>query len=195
MTTRPARRLAAGQNAVTRCQLPFGLRAYTVRIQPLTRAHTPSGGYYDHVPPPPAVEPDDALPHSLGERSAPLHWLWRHSTPGARSRRPTAPGAGAGTGAVRSEVPDPDAPHGRYDRYGFRVPAVIVSPYSKPGHVSSTVYDHTSALKLIEEKWNLPALTRRDAAATAPWDMIDLDARPAFLAPPDLPAPARTRPG
>jgi phospholipase C len=33
---------------------------------------------------------------------------------------------------------------------------VVVSPYAKPGFVSSTVYDHTSALKLIEEKWNLP---------------------------------------
>jgi phospholipase C len=53
------------------------------------------------------------------------------------------------------------------------------------------VYDHTSALKLIEEKWNLPSLTRRDAAATSPWDMIDLDAPPAFLNPPDLPAPAQ----
>jgi phospholipase C len=138
------------------------------------------GGYYDHVPPPPAVEPDDVLPHSLGERSAPFQWLWRHSTPRARSR-PAAD-------------PDADAPHGRYDRYGFRVPAVIVSPYARPGFVSSTVYDHTSALKLIEEKWNLPALTWRDAAATAPWDMIDLDAPPAFLEPPELPAPARTWP-
>jgi hypothetical protein len=31
--------------------------------------------------------------------------------------------------------------------------------------VTSRVHDHTSILKLIEEKWNLPALTRRDAAA------------------------------
>jgi phospholipase C len=52
------------------------------------------------------------------------------------------------------------------------------------------VYDHTSATRLIEEKWNLPPLTRRDAAATAPWDMLDLDAPPAFLDPPRLPAPA-----
>jgi phospholipase C len=56
--------------------------------------------------------------------------------------------------------------------------------------VSSTVFDHTSALKLIEEKWNLPSLTRRDAAATAPWEMIDLEAPPVFLSPPSLPNPA-----
>jgi phospholipase C len=71
---------------------------------------------------------------------------------------------------------------------------VIVSPYAKPGFVSSTAYDHTSVLKLIEEKWNLPSLTRRDATAAAPWDMIDLNAPPAFLDPPDLPAPARAWP-
>jgi phospholipase C len=109
------------------------------------------GGYYDHVPPPLAVEPDDVLPHSLAERPASLQWLWRHSTPGSRTRPPAAPR----TVAALSEVPPLDAnteaPHGRYDRYGFRVPAVIVSPFAKPGFVSSMVYDHTSALKPIEE--------------------------------------------
>jgi len=45
-------------------------------------------------------------------------------------------------------------------------------------------------LKLVEEKWNLPALTRRDAAATAPLGLLDLDGPPAFLEPPKLPEPA-----
>jgi phospholipase C len=66
-----------------------------------------------------------------------------------------------------------------------------VSPYAKPGFVTSTVYDHTSILKLIQQKWNLPALTRRDAAAESPLDALDLNGEPAFLKPPDLPAPAR----
>jgi phospholipase C len=77
-----------------------------------------------------------------------------------------------------------------YDRLGFRVPAVIVSPYARPGFVDSTVYDHTSVLRLIEDKWNLPPLTRRDAAATAPLAALDLEGEPAFLTPPVLPAPA-----
>jgi Phospholipase C len=68
-----------------------------------------------------------------------------------------------------------------YDTYGFRVPAVILSPYARPDCVLSDVFDHTSVLKLIEEKWNLPALTRRDAAATAPLGALDLTAPPAFL--------------
>ncbi|HEX3753059.1 MAG TPA: alkaline phosphatase family protein [Streptosporangiaceae bacterium] len=29
--------------------------------------------------------------------------------------------------------------------------------YARPDHVTSTVYDHTSILKLVEQKWNLPA--------------------------------------
>ena len=46
---------------------------------------------------------------------------------------------------------------GAYDTHGFRVPAVIVSPYARPDCVLSDIFDHTSVLKLIEEKWNLPA--------------------------------------
>ena len=128
------------------------------------------GGYYDHVPPPPAAEPDDVLPQSLRGGTGPLRWLAKHT--GLRPRQ-------------RAQ----DSTDGRYDRYGFRVPAVVVCPYAKPDYVSSTPFDHTSALKLVEEKWNLPPLTRRDASATAPWDLIDLSAVPPFLNPPTLPPP------
>lgn len=129
------------------------------------------GGYYDHVPPPPAVEPDGVLPHSLAGSTGLLRWLVKHSGLSPRLR------------AL-------DSSEGRYDRYGFRVPAVVVCPYAKRDYVSSTVFDHTSVLKLIEQKWNLPPLTRRDAAAVAPWDLIDLSVPAPFLDPPALPAPA-----
>jgi phospholipase C len=78
-----------------------------------------------------------------------------------------------------------------YSRYGFRVPTVFVSPYARPGHLSSETYDHTSILKLIERKWNLPPLTLRDAAASDPLeDMLDLGARPPpFLVAPTLSSP------
>ena len=78
----------------------------------------------------------------------------------------------------------------RYDQYGVRVPAVIVSPYARPDCVLSDVFDHTSVLKLVEEKWNLPALTKRDAAALSPLGALDFSAPPAFLTPPPLPDPA-----
>jgi phospholipase C len=95
------------------------------------------------------------------------------------------------------EAPAPDdrQPEGggpwQFDRYGFRVPAVLVSPYARPDYVSHQVHDHTSILKLIETKWNLPALTRRDAAADNLLDSLDLDAPPAFARPPTLAGPAR----
>jgi phospholipase C len=82
-----------------------------------------------------------------------------------------------------------EGPH-RYDRYGFRVPAVLVSPYARPDYVCSEVLDHTSVLKLVEQKWNLPALTARDAAAISPLDALDLTGPPAFLKPPSLPEPS-----
>ena len=45
-------------------------------------------------------------------------------------------------------------------------------------------------VKLVEQKWNLPALTARDAAALAPLDALDFTRPPAFLEPPSLPAPS-----
>jgi len=78
----------------------------------------------------------------------------------------------------------------QYDRYGIRVPAVIVSPYARRDCVLSEVFDHTSVLKLVEEKWNLPALTRRDAAAASPIGALDLAGPPAFLRSPPLPEPS-----
>jgi len=73
-----------------------------------------------------------------------------------------------------------------FDYSGMRVPSGVVSPYAKVGYVSSQVYDHTSIMKLIEQKWNLPAFTTRDLHANSPLDMIDLHAKPAFLVPPTL---------
>ena len=75
-----------------------------------------------------------------------------------------------------------------FARYGFRVPAVVVSPWSRPGHVTSVVHDHTSILAMVERKWNLPALTSRDAAAADLSDFLDLT-HPAFAEPPTLAAP------
>jgi phospholipase C len=83
-----------------------------------------------------------------------------------------------------------------FGRYGFRVPSVVVSPYAKPGYVSHVCYDHTSVLAMIERKWNLPALTYRDANANDLTGFLDLGAlrkrRPTFPSLPSLPAPGDT---
>jgi phospholipase C len=83
----------------------------------------------------------------------------------------------------------PTDQQGGFDRYGFRVPCVVVSPYARPNHVSHVVADHTSILKLVETKWNLPAMTYRDANASNLLDFVDLRSAPAFREPPVLPAP------
>jgi phospholipase C len=79
-----------------------------------------------------------------------------------------------------------------YSWTGFRVPTVVVSPWARASYVSHTVYDHTSILRLIESKWNLPALSNRDANANAMLDCFNFKT-PAFMKPPVLaPAPAPT---
>ena len=78
-----------------------------------------------------------------------------------------------------------------FARYGFRVPFAIVSPWARRHHVSHVVRDHASILKLVETKWNLPALTFRDANASAPLDMLDLR-HPQFAEPPELAEPLKT---
>jgi len=47
---------------------------------------------------------------------------------------------------------------------GYRVPLIVISPYSKKNYVSHTVADYTAWLKLVETRFNLPSLTKRDAA-------------------------------
>jgi phospholipase C len=41
---------------------------------------------------------------------------------------------------------------------GMRVPAWIISPWAKPGHIEGTPYDFGSILKLIERNFGLPTL-------------------------------------
>jgi phospholipase C len=81
---------------------------------------------------------------------------------------------------------------GAYNLYGIRVPNAVVSPYSRPHAVTNVVHDHTSVIATIANKWNLPALTWRDANASDMTDYLDLASAPAFLHPPRLAAPARS---
>jgi phospholipase C len=106
------------------------------------------GGYYDHVPPPAALAPDDIAPLVTGTESA----------------------------------------YSGFAQYGFRVPCAIVSPWARPHYVSHQIMDHTSICALVESKWNLPAMTLRDANASNMLDLLDLR-RPHFLTPPPLAQP------
>jgi phospholipase C len=88
----------------------------------------------------------------------------------------------------------PDDVPGGFDRYGFRVPLIVVSPWARARYVSRVTQDHTSIAAFIERKWDLPAMTFRDANAHPMTDYFDFR-KPAFLAPPKLAAAPKLGPG
>ena len=124
-----------------------------------------NGGIYDHVPPPQACSPET---QDLGD-------------PAPKFMTPEDTEFAAKHADINT----------KFDRYGFRVPLIVVSPYAKRSHVSHTVYDHTSILRFIEAKFRLPALTARDANAEAMFDLFDFKANggkgPWATPPSDLP--------
>src|SRR4051794_15663739 len=137
--------IALGENFVSRAVSAVLGSPLWPRIL-LVWTYDEHGGFYDHVPPPAAIPPDDIKPQ-LGK----------------------------------------DDPPGGYDIYGPRVPAVVVSGYARKHAVTNVVHDHTSVLATIQAKWNLPAMTRRDANAATMMDF--LDSKVTFPEPPSLAAP------
>ncbi|MCA9597372.1 MAG: alkaline phosphatase family protein [Myxococcales bacterium] len=81
-------------------------------------------------------------------------------------------------------IPSPDQTE--FDRLGVRIPAIVISPWARPGYVSHVVHEHSSVLRLVELLFDLPALTARDANSDALLDMFDF-ACPALSAPPAAP--------
>ena len=77
-------------------------------------------------------------------------------------------------GDFEPDLHDGDPP-GHFDRYGFRVPFVIVSPYARAGYVSDHVTDHASVVRLLQARYLLPAMTGRDANAWPLMDMFDFE--------------------
>jgi phospholipase C len=72
--------------------------------------------------------------------------------------------------------PDPSAPAGQldftFDRSGYRVPAIIVSPWVDEGIVINDEHRHTSMIATLRKVWDLgDPFTARDAAAR-PFDHV-----------------------
>jgi phospholipase C len=83
----------------------------------------------------------------------------------------------------------------KFDLYGIRVPAIVVSAYTKKGTIigtdpedPSTIFDHTSILATVEARFNLPPLTGRDKVANTLDVALNLDVprtdAPTSLTPP-----------
>lgn len=132
------------------------------------------GGLFDHVGPMIDGQPIQELTAAAGGQSV---------GPGMYS-----------TDASTQHVPNPDGispvdlhagdPAGDFTRTGFRVPLVIVSPFAIPHFVSHTPMDTTAVLKLVETRFNLSNLTKRDAKQPDMTEFFD------FVHSPNLNAPA-----
>jgi len=66
---------------------------------------------------------------------------------------------------------------------GYRVPITVISPYSRQHYVDHQPADHTAILKLIETRFKLPALTKRDAAQIDMTSFFDFN-NPVWMTPP-----------
>ena len=72
---------------------------------------------------------------------------------------------------------------------GYRIPLIVVSPYTKKNYVSHTVADTTAILKFIETRFNVLPLTARDAAQIDMTEFFDFTS-PVWMTPPTPPAQA-----
>jgi phospholipase C len=118
-----------------------------------------AGGFYDHVPPQPATPPDSMeYPTDLKTTST-------------------------GNDICYGNTSDPVC---GFFVTGYRVPLIVISPFTKKNYVSHTVMDYTAILKLIETRFNLPSLTARDAAQPDMTEFFDFTNVP-WAVPPSPP--------
>ena len=119
------------------------------------------GGLYDHVPPQPAVNPDGIAPIDLASTD------------------------------ICGSANDPHGFNCDFNYTGYRLPLIVVSPFTKKNYVSHTVADYTAMLKLIETRFNLQPLTKRDAAQIDMTEFFDFQNIP-WATPPTPPAQSQS---
>src|SRR4051795_820574 len=76
-----------------------------------------------------------------------------------------------------------------YGLMGFRIPAIAISPWVRRRHVAHSIYGFESILKMMEYRFGLAPLNKRDRFADNIAGSFDFDAKPR-LEVPDLPDPA-----
>lgn len=117
-------------------------------------AYDENGGFYDNVCPPTACPPDRYNGYIWPSFSLTSNSAW--------------------TGLKKIS----------FDRYGPRVPALLISPWT-PKEVDMTIYDHTSALAFVEHLFQLEPLTDRDREANWQFPFVnsirDIDTLPQNL--------------
>jgi phospholipase C len=145
-----------------------------------------AGGPYDHVPPVPSrtgLNTDSSLAPLEGDVSRiavnpDSYWPCQPSIPGNYTNhcdlRPSDPG---------SHPNDVPKVYGFAGQIGFRVPNMIISPFTRKHYVGHVTMDHTAVLRFVEERFNLPSLTARDAAQPDLYDYFDFS-NPPWATPP-----------
>jgi phospholipase C len=150
------------------------------------------GGPYDHVPPVPghsndktdpslgaipdiggiAVKPDSYGPCLPSGGTPTLHCDLRPKDPGAKNT-------------------DAAAVNGFATQIGFRLPNIVISPFTRKHYVSHLPMDHTAVIKFVENHFigSSAHLTARDAAQPDLLDFFDFTNKP-WAKPPTPPAPA-----
>ena len=150
------------------------------------------GGPYDHVPPVPG--------HSNDFTSASVGTIpdITQMAQNADAYFPCVPPGGTPTTNCDLYAQDPganpaDAPaiHGFAAQIGFRVPNIVISPFTRKHYVSHIPMDHTAIIKFVENRFIGPSahLTNRDAAQPDLMDFFDFNAVP-WSTPPSPPTPS-----
>lgn len=149
------------------------------------------GGPYDHVPPVPG--------HSNDNSDASLGTIpdIAQIAVNADSYSPCVPNGGTPTLHCDLASIDPganpgDSPavQGFAAQLGFRLPNIVISPFTRQHYVSHTPMDHTAVIKFVENRFigGSANLTARDAAQPNLLDFFDFNAIP-WATPPTPPAP------
>ena len=154
------------------------------------------GGPYDHVPPVPGHSNDNTITANMGYLpggsiadiggiavNPDSYWpcLANGTATAHCDLQPTDPGA------VSTDAP---AVQGFAAQLGFRLPNLVVSPFSRKNYVSHVPMDHTAIIKFVESRFisGSAHLTARDAAQTNLLEFFDF-ARIPWSTPPKPPAP------
>jgi phospholipase C len=80
-------------------------------------------------------------------------------------------------GGFFDHVRPPKGPN-PYTMYGWRVPAIIISPYARPHYVDHTFYTFSSLLKFAEDVLHLPSLNANDRGASSLLNAFDFHQKP-----------------
>ncbi len=80
-------------------------------------------------------------------------------------------------GGFYDHVAPPVGPNPQIE-YGFRVPAIIISPYAQKGLVDDTMYSLPSMLKFIEDTFGLPSLTSFDGQSNDMFNAFNFNQTP-----------------